>query len=203
MLQLLRLKAYQYMPFKTALLEDKNTIGAAIKDNSWGSGISSRMTKALKPDHWPGQNKLGKLMMKLREDMKPTERRTELQPLQDQEEDNYQQKDDPLEESESLEPPSTPQTININNGDIVDSTPTTTTTSPERDTTSNQESNRTPECKSRPQFKVSQIRNRAKRSGTVPTRYTEYRSESCDYRRFPQKREKAAVSDTTERKRQQ
>ena len=114
-------------------------------------------------------------MMKLREDMKPTDGQTELQPLQ--------QKDDPQEENESLEPPSTPQTININNEDIVDPTPTTTTTSPERDTTSNQESNGTPERKSRPQFKVSQMRNRATRSGTVPTRYTEHRSESCSPKR--------------------
>ena len=40
-----------------------------------------------------------------------------------------------------------------------------------------------PERKSRPQFKVSQMRNRATRSGTVPTRYTERRSESCSPKR--------------------
>ena len=114
-----------------------------------------------------------KLMMKLRKDMKPTDGQTELQPLQQ-----------PLHaENESLEPPSTPQTININNEDIVDLAPTTTTTLPERDTTLNQESNGTPERKSRPEFKVSQMKNRATRSGTVPTRYTEHRSESCSPKR--------------------
>ena len=40
--------------------------------------------------------------MKLREDMKPTEGQTELQPLQYQEEDNHQQKDDPHEDYNNL-----------------------------------------------------------------------------------------------------
>ena len=66
---MLRMKAEQYMPFKDALMENDNLLVAAIPDKFWGSGLTTRQSENIIPEFWPGENKLGMLMMELRKEL--------------------------------------------------------------------------------------------------------------------------------------
>jgi ribA/ribD-fused uncharacterized protein len=67
--QMLGAKATQVPAFSSALLESKDAILAeATGHKFWATGIPNpEFTKTTKEQYWPGQNKLGELLMNLRE----------------------------------------------------------------------------------------------------------------------------------------
>ncbi len=68
--ELLRIKADSVPEFKDALQESAGYILAeATRDTFWASGLTPEMTEVTKPEHWPGKNALGAMMMKLRSDL--------------------------------------------------------------------------------------------------------------------------------------
>ena len=69
MKELLQLKAEQCSEYKTALIENKKILAAAIRDPFWGTALPHKQTESTKPDYWPGKNMLGALQMELREQL--------------------------------------------------------------------------------------------------------------------------------------
>lgn len=81
--RILQSKMEQNAEFRKALQEsgDKVLVGAAPGDHFWGSGLSADHTIHTKPEMWPGQNKLGKLLHSIRarlhEESTPTQSKSE------------------------------------------------------------------------------------------------------------------------------
>ena len=67
---LLMAKVAQVPHFHDALIESNGTILAeATTDRFWASGLSRDITEKTKPQAWPGLNKLGSLLMDIRQDI--------------------------------------------------------------------------------------------------------------------------------------
>jgi ribA/ribD-fused uncharacterized protein len=64
----LRAKFTQHPELRKQLLETGDLVlgYANARDKYWSIGTSDDTDKAKKPEKWPGQNKLGKLLMELR-----------------------------------------------------------------------------------------------------------------------------------------
>ena len=69
MKELLKLKAEQCPVYKTALMENKKILAAAIRDPFWGTALAHKQTESTNPHYWPGKNMLGALQMELREQL--------------------------------------------------------------------------------------------------------------------------------------
>jgi ribA/ribD-fused uncharacterized protein len=68
---LLEEKFLHFEDFKNAILESTGTIVEATNHAYWASGLPGiRATKDTPIDQWPGQNKLGELMMEMRDSYK-------------------------------------------------------------------------------------------------------------------------------------
>jgi len=72
MRQILRAKFSQNPDARKKLLDtaDKTIANADPRDNYWGIGTSATTTIAKNPSKWKGENKLGKLLMELREELR-------------------------------------------------------------------------------------------------------------------------------------
>jgi ribA/ribD-fused uncharacterized protein len=72
MRQILRAKFSQNPEARKKLLNtgDKTIANADPRDNYWGIGTSATTTIAKNPSKWKGENKLGKLLMELREELR-------------------------------------------------------------------------------------------------------------------------------------
>jgi predicted NAD-dependent protein-ADP-ribosyltransferase YbiA (DUF1768 family) len=71
MISLLQLKAQNCVKFTSSLraLAGKTIVYANKWDGYWGSGIDNRVSALLSPKKYPGQNRLGILLMQLCEEL--------------------------------------------------------------------------------------------------------------------------------------
>lgn len=71
MSKVLSAKAKSSAKFKNELLETGSKIlSEGLTDMYWGSGLTHMITQTTKPHFWPGCNMLGKLLMKLRQELR-------------------------------------------------------------------------------------------------------------------------------------
>lgn len=69
MKEILVAKFQQVPAFHDALLESPNSILAeSTSDTFWASGLQPDITQISHPDHWPGMNMLGKVLMEIRDE---------------------------------------------------------------------------------------------------------------------------------------
>lgn len=65
--QLLLEKFDTSVTFRNALLETgQNIIAHSVPDIFWGTGLSPELSKCVDPAHWPGENKFGEILTKIR-----------------------------------------------------------------------------------------------------------------------------------------
>ena len=69
MKRLLTLKAKQCTEYQAALSNSAPVMAAAITDKCWGTGLSAQATTRTKPEYWPGNNMLGKIMADIRDEL--------------------------------------------------------------------------------------------------------------------------------------
>ena len=69
MKHLLTKKAEQCTEYQAALLNSAPVMAAAITNTFWGTGLSAQATTRSKPEYWPGNNMLGKLMADIRDEL--------------------------------------------------------------------------------------------------------------------------------------
>ena len=70
MLTLLQAKITQVPAFKAALIESSGSfLAESTPDRFWASGLSREVTEKADPKTWPGLNKLGHLMMEIRDNI--------------------------------------------------------------------------------------------------------------------------------------
>ena len=50
------------------LMHTKAELVKGTVDKKWGSGLNAQHTKECHPDHWPGDNHLGRIFMAIRRD---------------------------------------------------------------------------------------------------------------------------------------
>ncbi len=62
---------YQSCPHaRQSLIESKLIVAEAMIDHFWGSGFPLDMTRTTLSDYWPGKNNLGKILVRIREELR-------------------------------------------------------------------------------------------------------------------------------------
>ena len=69
MKHILTLRAKQCTEYQAALSNSATVMAAAITDKFWGTGLSAQATTRTKPEYWPGNNMLGKIMADIRDEL--------------------------------------------------------------------------------------------------------------------------------------